>query len=216
VQFPREPERQTRAFILAVKLTFLVAAPVCLGIAALAPDIVALLPPRWAHLAPVLRVLAIGTLAEPLASYSQMHLIALGRGKALLWVGVGSLIVGWSGTAAGVASGYVGGLAVAWAVWNAAQAALPLALASRWLHLGWPFWRELVKPLLCAGAMAGLAAAAAACCRAHAPGLALWIGVATGVACYGLSLVTLMRREFSQSIQLVRDAIRRRAALKGP
>ena len=199
-----------RAFSRALNLTVLVSFPVSLGIFAVAPEITALLPARWFGVAPTLRMLALGTLLEPLGWYSYAVLSAQGRSNALLRLGLLLIPVGWGGSLLGSIAGSAVWLALASAVWSGVSALGMAALIWKPLGLGQSGMRRLAIPLAAALLMiVAVRFVLAATATAGRPaGLA--IGVLTGLAAYGIALFTVLRSDFDQLADLLKRALKGR------
>lgn len=203
------------AFSRALGLTAVVAFPVSLGIFAVAPEVVALLPARWSGLVPTLRILSVGTLVEPLAWYSFAVLSAQGRSKTLFRLGLLLVPIGWIGSLLGGLAGLAEWLAAASVAWSAAHAVGMAALVWRPLALNRSIIWRLAVPLMAALTMAGAVRAVLAVTDTDGRRVGLVVGVATGVLIYGLALCTVLRADRDRLIDLLRGALWRRHAPKG-
>jgi O-antigen/teichoic acid export membrane protein len=206
-------KQQANAFRSTLRLMHLVVGPFCLGAAAVATEILTLLPPKWADLAPLLRVYAVTALVLPVNYLSLAILVAHGRAAALFRTAVAMIPVCWLGAALGAWSGSVLAMVIAWAFAIVVGASVTFYFA--WRQIGLGGTRLLITsggPLL-----ASLLMAAAVIAVVHLSGTGgtrtgLLIGVATGVAVYGGLLGTTMRGDLTRVAALFRRSFARRAS----
>lgn len=199
-----EEARHAEAFLRAVRLTSVVTIPLTLGVYAIAPEIVALLPARWSVLSWPLRIYALGSLAEPLGWYALTSATARGKSAALLRSGLTLIPVGWCAALFGALSGSVLWLIAAWNVANLVGAAL--LLHTIWRDLGLRaklLWRALLVPHVI-----GIAMVIAVRLALHGTGLAgqgpgALVGAAVGVALYVSLLLLFERAEALRFVSLV-------------
>jgi len=203
------PYQRGKAFSSAVRLTAVVTSPLSFGVFALAPEIVVLLPPRWAGLAPVLRILSMGTLVDAFAWYCLSVLTAQGRAAALLVLAVALIPLGWGGSALGVLLGTVEWVMAGWAVWYVVNASAMLAMVWRTLGLTRGFWRNLTLPFGSALFMAIVVRAAVLVVGGERTPRGCLVGVLAGIIAYGLALGTLMRTDTRTLVELLRQGLRR-------
>lgn len=205
-------EGRGAAFARALTLTEVVTFPVSLGVFAVAPEVVAFLPDRWFGLVPTLRILALGTLVEPIAWFSFAVLSGEGRTRELLKLGLTLVPIGWAGSLLGALGGSGAWLATAWAVWNVIYALAMANLVWKPLGLGQsPILRGLV-PLLAGLAMVGGVRAVLSATDTAGRAMGLLVGATTGVVIYGVALVTVMRDELNRLVDLTKGAFKRRPA----
>src|SRR5205814_679866 len=79
---------QGRAFQSAARLLLMIVAPFAIGAIAVAPEVVALLPPQWAGIVPLLTVYGLTALLLPLNYLTIAVLVAEGRAGLLLRIAV--------------------------------------------------------------------------------------------------------------------------------
>ncbi len=192
------PEQQGTAFAGALRLTNMLIMPIALGVAAIAPEIVALLPAQWAGLEGALRAYAASTVIEPLGWYCISALTALGRPVVLLRLAVAFVPVGWLTALLGTWLGSVAWLAVWTGVANTAFASILLVSVWRALRLERTFWTSLITPLGCSLAMFAAIRLCLFLTGHAARPVGSAIGVAVGAASYTLLTTTFMRKDLDR------------------
>lgn len=198
---------RARAFSNLVRVTAMVTFPISVGAAAIAPEIESFLPPRWAGVSGPLRVLAAGSVADALTWYSIALLIAFGRVRALLVLGVVLVPISWGAIALGSMTGAPTGMAAGWVAWNAGMAVGLLYLVSRDIPLDRKFWAGLLRTLAAAVAMGAVVRAVVHFSgTSRAPSGAL-VGVATGTIVYTGIVWTGMRADAARILSLLRAGV---------
>jgi len=201
-----DSDRQGWAFARALRLTGLLIVPLSLGVFAVAPELVALLPPRWAVLTNTLRLYALGSLLEPIGCYSLAILIAHGRARSLLRLALILIPIGWGGTLLGE------WLVVGWMLWSSVNALSMLLMVCWRLELGREVWIALSAPLYSGAGMVLLVRVAVHVTGTVGRGVGFPIGLLVGAATYGAVLATLLRHDAQRLFEFFRAAVPRRKA----
>jgi O-antigen/teichoic acid export membrane protein len=194
------------AYASVLRLLLLLVGPFCAWMIAAAPEILSILPARWAGLEPIVRAIAAGSVLEPVGTLAWALVAASGRADLLLRFSAVFVPAAWLLSLAGALSGSATGLAVTWAVTNSLGAIgiallMPRATGAPGLGLG-----LLAGPLV-------LSAALGLCVRAgvDAAGLVrspsgLLLGLAIAGATYGLCLAAFYRGVLRRGIGLIARA----------
>jgi O-antigen/teichoic acid export membrane protein len=207
-------ERQAAAFQSTLRLLFIAVGPLALGTVAIAPEIVALLPPKWVGLAPLLRVYAITALLLPINYLSLSVLVGHGRASVLLRTSVALIPICWAGATLGALSGSVLVMTLAWSF--AITVGVSVAFWFAWgeLKLKHEVWRSIMLPLAVSAAMAMSVWA-----TVHAFGLGgkragFAVGAATGAVIYVALLQFTMAADVSRIVTLLRRSLARPKAAR--
>jgi O-antigen/teichoic acid export membrane protein len=150
----KEVSRQGSAFQSAMRMLMIVVAPFCLGAFAIAPEIIALLPSKWAALTPVLRFYAATSLLLPVGYLSMSVLVAQGRVTALFRTSLILIPVSWAAAVIGALSRSVLGMVAAWSFAIAAGALTMLWLIWSGYGLGRGFLNAIGVPIAVGSLMA--------------------------------------------------------------
>jgi PST family polysaccharide transporter len=201
------PARQAAAFASATRLTLMVVAPFCLGGAAVASEAVALLPPRWSDLAPVLAIQAAGAIVEPVGYLALAMLTAQGRAGTMLRVALLLIPLSWAAAVAGAFSGSIVVLAALTATANAIGAAAMVGALRGSLGLGLPFLRAVAAPVACAGIMAMAVRWIVLASGLQGTRTGFVVGTGAGLLLYPLLLRMALREETGQALRLVGEAL---------
>lgn len=202
-------EARARSFAGVVRLTAVVVLPVSIGVAAIAPEIAALLPSRWAGVEFPLRVFALGSIVDPVSWYAVALLLALGRASGLFRLGVVLLPLSWAAVVVGARSGVSAGLALAWVVWNVAQAGGLLLMVSQELPLRGALRAAYLRPLGSACAMGVGVRVVLRLTGTAGNSAGAFVGVATGILIYAGCMAWLMRADAQKLISLLLQVPRR-------
>jgi O-antigen/teichoic acid export membrane protein len=135
-------------------MLMIVVAPFCLGAFAIAPEIIALLPSKWAALTPVLRFYAATSLLLPVGYLSMSVLVAQGRVTALFRTSLILIPVSWAAAVIGALSRSVLGMVAAWSFAIAAGALTMLWLIWSGYGLGRGFLNAIGVPIAVGSLMA--------------------------------------------------------------
>jgi lipopolysaccharide exporter len=202
-------EQRTRALARVARLMGLVLYPLALGLAAVAPTVVAaVLDPRWSGVAPMLAILCAITLSRPVVWVVSSYLTAASRTTALMYLGAFKafavfamiLTLGRTGpvwVCVGVAIAFAS-LAPAYLIVGRALTGLPAGL------LLWSVVPPLVASLLMAGTVVGFRSMAAA--WGFAPSLArLVLEIAVGALAYVALAPLVARSATSELLTLLRE-----------
>ncbi len=204
--------QQSRAFQSAARLLFMLVGPFAFGAAAIAPELVTLLPHKWFGIAPIIMAYALTSLALPLNYLSLAVLVAIGRADVMLRTALALIPVCWIGALVGSLSGSVLIMVCAWsfAVWLSAGTVFRFV----WRHLQFTrkFWSVLVAPLAVSFGMAlGIRFVLhVAGLSGHRAGVA--VGIPVGVLLYVALGWVPLRADAFHAIGLFRQAIARRRA----
>lgn len=181
------------------------------GLCVLADEAIAVvLGPQWMPAVPLLRVLAISAMLQPILHSLRWAFLGLGQSGPLLRFSlltvpliVGAFVVGLKGGALGVATAYT-------VVANAVVLPLGLLYAARVLRLDLtPLLRMLTAPLLASGLMAAAVYGLRLkllLAPALPPLLRAPILVAAGVVTYALFLGIMSREVFAEARQILNAA----------
>ena len=205
-----EDGRQGRAFKSVVRLILIVVAPFSLGTVAIAPEIIALLPPRWLGLTPVLRLYALTSLFSPVSYLAMSVLIAHGRASALLRASIALIPVCWAAAIFGALSGSVVGMTAAWCLSVMAGGVLFVWLVRHRMALGVDFWIAIAVPLAVATLMALSVRLVLSLLGLSGTRLGVLVGGLVGAGVYGALAWLTMRGDLIRVMQLLRESMRRR------
>jgi PST family polysaccharide transporter len=210
-----DPAQQARAFQSAHRLLLLVVAPFAFGTMAIAPEIVALLPPKWAGLSPLLVVYAATTLILPVNYLALAVLITHGKANVLLRMSIALVPVCWLGAAIGAFAGSVLAMVCAWSFAIVVAAGIAFGFVWRPLGLTREFWGKTLVPL-----SLGIGMAVAVRVIVHVSGLGgrrvgFVVGAASGALIYAVLVAAVMRQDVARVLDLLRRAVsgRRGASL---
>jgi O-antigen/teichoic acid export membrane protein len=207
-------ERQAAAFRSTLRLLFMAVGPLALGTVAIAPEIVALLPPKWAGLAPLLRVYAITALFLPVNYLSLSVLVGHGRASVLLRTSIALIPICWAGAAFGALSGSVLVMTLAWSFAITLGVSVAFWFAWRELGLSKTVWRSITVPLGVSAAMASAVWAIVHLCGLGGKRGGFAVGAATGAVIYVVLLQFTMAPDVSRIVTLLRRSLARpKAAL---
>jgi O-antigen/teichoic acid export membrane protein len=201
---------QARAFQSAARLLMIVVGPFALGAIAIAPEVVALLPPQWAGMTPLLIVYGVTALLLPLNYLSLAVLVAQGHAGLLLRIALALIPLCWSGAVVGALMGSVLAMVCAWSFSIFVGAGTSFVYVWRYLQLKRGFWGQMSVPLFFSGVMAlGVRAVLhLAALSGKRAGFAL--GAATGIVLYSALAWIGMRADVQRVIGLLRQAMARR------
>lgn len=198
-------ERVRRVFQEGTRLTTALAFPACAGLVVLAPDLVAVLAGgRWAGAVVPLQILVLASLRQSFHVWNAALLRGIGKPEWLLGVSavrttatLTAVLFGLRWGAGGVCLAVLAGYYLSWPV--------ATAMVRRATGLGaLQQLKAAVPPLICAGLMAALLAAARLSMRpAWSPQASLALLVPLGVVCYGTCLYLLRRDRFEQLAHLL-------------
>jgi O-antigen/teichoic acid export membrane protein len=202
----------SRAFQSATRLLFILVGPFACGAAAIAPEFVTLLPPKWHGLAPVIAAYALTTLALPLHYLSLAVLVSIGRADVMLRTAVALIPVCWLGAFVGSMSGSVVIMVCAWSLAIFLSAATLFRFVWRHLQFTPKFWSIVIAPLV---ASLGMAVGIRVVLRltglaGHRAGFA--VGAIVGAMLYVALGWIPLRGDAFRAIGLLRQAIARRRA----
>ncbi len=205
--------RQARAFHSATRLLYMLVAPFCVGSIAIASELVAWLPPKWAALAPVLRAYAFGTLFAPMNHLTYSILAVHGKAAQLLRVALILLPIAWGGAALGAFSGSVVVLVLVWGGCLALGALMQLGLVWRILGMDRRYWSQILLPLAISAVMAVLVHSSLGAAGLAGRRTGLIVGALIGAAFYIGFAWLLMRPDITRIAGLMMKALpgRRRA-----
>jgi len=201
---------QAQAFQGAARVLTMLVGPVALGTIAIAPEVVALLPPQWARMTPVLILYAATSLVLPLNYLSLAVLIAHGRAGLLLRIAVWLIPVCWIGSVAGALSGSVLAMVCAWSFAICVGAGSFFFFASRYLKLTRAIWRQMLPPLFFSVAMAAGVRAVLHLAALRARGAGFALGIVVGALLYGAFAWIGMRADVMRLARLLRQATARK------
>lgn len=202
---------------LAILLT-----PLCIGLAACAPVVIALMfGPQWAASVDVLRILAVAGCIAGLASNIGVAFLSLGMYRANAWIHAAGAAILLPMLIGGAATHGAVGAALAVLVANTLTVLLSLVIGQRAMGYGpWAFTRRLARPAIAAGVMYAAIQAFDVQWAASWPLLGrLGAEVALGALVYPAVLLTLFalvrgedaaERKTFELLAHLRDRIRRR------
>ena len=199
-------EARGHALARAVGTLALGVVPACVGLFALAGEVVAFLPARWASLAPALRLFALAGLIEPVTYLSIAVATAGGHGPALLRCAAVLVPLWWGAAAVGVLTGSGTGFFACWSVanvvagtllWRLARHDAPAAATLAGAY-AWPLALSVLMLLPVRGVLAVL--------QVQGTRAGLAIGVATGVVTYAALSWGLRREATRRAVRLLRPA----------
>jgi O-antigen/teichoic acid export membrane protein len=205
-----EPARQSRAFQSATRLLMMIVAPFCLGVVAVAPEIVAWLPARWSMLAPVLRFYAATSLFQPIGYLSMSVLVAHGRAGALLRTSLALIPISWGAAILGALSRSVMGMVAAWSFATIVGGLILLALVRSSFVLGSRFFAAATVPVGVSILMALGVRVVLTLLKMDGTRTGMVIGSLAGTLIYGLGAWLVMRPDLTRAARLLRDAMARR------
>lgn len=206
-----DPARQSRAFHSAIRLLTMVVAPLCLGIVAVAPEIIAWLPARWSMLTPVLRFYAVTSLIQPIGYLSMSVLVAQGRASALLRTSLALIPISWGAAILGALSRSVMGMVAAWSFTIVVGSLIFLALVRSSFVLGSRFFAAATVPVGVSILMALGVRTVLALLKMGGTRTGMVVGALAGAFIYGLGAWLVMRSDLTGAARLLRDAIARRS-----
>jgi O-antigen/teichoic acid export membrane protein len=207
-----EPQARARAYQLSLRALVMVTAPVAVGFFVVADEIVTILPSRWHSLTPMLRWFAIGCLLEPVGAIPLTRIVADGRGRLLLWMGILAIPISWISYAI---AAWIGGATAFVIAWSAIYLILPpiyLMVAAEDARECLRSLRSLGPPLGSALAMGVLVELVQAASRTSGTKAGLAIGVVTGFVTYILAARTFMRQDFDRIQRSLISSLRNRLA----
>jgi O-antigen/teichoic acid export membrane protein len=158
-----EPERQHEAFRTALRMLTLVAIPVGILQALTADPLIRLIAPaRWVFAIPVVQLLSIGMLTQPMEALGYSILMANGRFRALTFLGVWQVVTIVAAAAAGVATGTPTAIALWTSIALFVNGLLFGWVAERLFDNGWAAladsFRRILVPAIASGLVGWLAA----------------------------------------------------------
>jgi O-antigen/teichoic acid export membrane protein len=206
----RDDGRQGRAFKSAARLALIIIGPFALGTLAISPEIVALLPPRWHGLEPVLRLYALTTLVTPVGYLAMSVLVAHGRTDALLRTSIALIPVSWAAAIVGASSGSVLGMVAAWSFSVVSGTVVFVCLIRRRLALGRDFWAAVLTPVAMSALMALGVRLSLALLGLRGTRLGFIVGAVIGTVLYGAFAWLTMRTDLIRVTQLLKESLRRR------
>ena len=205
VHVDRGAPRQ-RALARALTIMNLAVVPFCVGVAAIAEEIVALLPPKWSGLAPALRCLALAAMFEPTGFLSISVATAEGRTSALLRATFVIVPVNWAASAVGALSGDATVFFAAWAISNAFGGLVLYQVAARSLELDSPVPRGWLGPVALSVVMAAVVRGVLWLLHLEGTRVGFAVGAAVGVAVYGVLVVLFQRSAISHALALFKKS----------
>ncbi len=203
-------DRQATAFKSTLRLLLMVVAPICFGTIAIAPEVVVLLPPQWAGLAPLLRVYALTSLCLPMSYLSLSILIAHGRTTILLRTSLALIPVCWGGATLGALSGSVLSMVVAWAFAIVVGVSVAFWFAWKQLGLTRSAWAYILVPVWVSVAMAVGVWGAVRLLGFSGRQSGFGVGAAVGVLLYAGLARVLMSADVSRALSLLRRSLIRK------
>jgi O-antigen/teichoic acid export membrane protein len=208
-----DTDRQRAAFQSTLRLLLIVIAPISLGTVAVAPEIVALLPPKWAGLVPLLRVYALTALILPVNYLSLSVLVAHGLGRILLRTALILIPICWTGATVGALSGSVLAMVVAWSFCIIVGASVAFWFAWRQIALKTSIWLDMAAPV-----GMSLAMAVGVQLVVHSVGMdrrpvGFFVGVGVGILSYAALARVFMSADVFRAVDLFRRAIARRSSV---
>lgn len=206
--------RRARALSSALRLGLILVGPFALGATAIAPEIVAILPARWAGLAPVLRIYALTTLASPIGYLAMAVLVADGRATALLRMAIALIPVSWAAALLGAWSRSVIGMVLAWSFSTVTGSVVLVVLIWKKLRLGLDFWTAILVPTIVSAVMALAVRFTLAVLTLGGTRTGFVVGAATGALFYAALAWLTMRSDLQRVGQLLSTAIRARMGAK--
>ena len=202
-------ERRTEALVRSLTLLSLVVFPLAIGLAAVAPTLVAtIFDERWRPVAPMLVLLSALSVARPIGWTIQSYLQARQRTSYLPWLEALKLLILVGGIATfGRSSPLFTCVAVGLAFGVHAIASLVVARLLDAIPLGRVFIGLAGALAACAVmTLAVLAARSALSLEGLAPGLALAVEVAVGVVSYVAAVFVFARAASYELVRRVLDA----------
>ena len=199
--------QQARAFQTAARVLLILVGPFALGAAAVAPEIIALLPAKWAGLAPLILAYAVTCLVLPINYLSLAILIAFGRERILLRMSIALIPVCWLGAVIGALSGSPLGIVCAWSFGIVVGTGISFWFVWRQLKLTREFWAKMVAPLAASLVMALVVRAVLYVTGLSGSRTGFMVGTSVGVALYGVLVWATMRADASRVLSLFRQAL---------
>jgi PST family polysaccharide transporter len=210
------PERRRDGLLRGAELVALIATPLCLGVAVVAPTLVAtVLDARWASAAPMLAILSAAAVFAPLQVLAGTFLQGSGRPVAVMTLALVALAAIMSSV------GTVGRLGPLWTCGAVGLAALLNVLVAAYAvrRAGGPemrpFLATLARPLLAAAPMVGAVLAARwllSSAGVAAGATRLVVEVAAGAVAYPAAALLVARRPAAELVRLLQAALARRRA----
>ncbi|MEO5769889.1 MAG: oligosaccharide flippase family protein [Polyangia bacterium] len=203
------PAERSRSYVIALRTLAICIAPIAWGVFAVADELVAVLSPSWAQLAPTLKGFAVGASVEPLASLPIAWLMAQGRSGTLLRLGLFMIPLAWIGYGAAAWFGTLQAFVAAWTIISAVNVVVFLVVPAENARQRIAVLRAPIRPLLAAMLMAaGVELMQRLTGTAnHRWGLA--VGIVTGVPLYAGLAHLLLREDFARTRRLVLSSVRR-------
>jgi O-antigen/teichoic acid export membrane protein len=201
--------RQAQAFKAAARLILMVVGPFSLGTVAIAPEIVALLPPRWFGLEPVLRIYALTSLFSPISYLAMSVLVAHGRAGSLLRAAIAFIPMCWAAAILGVISGSVVGMVAAWSFSIVIGTVVFVWLVYRRLSLGADFWTAMLAPVSASLLMACLVRISVSLLGLKGTRIGLAVGAVEGALLYGALAWLMMRPDLLRVVRLLKESRRK-------
>lgn len=190
------------AYLRLTRATALVSFPVYFGVAATAPDIVAVCFGRhWEQSGAIMTALALAAVPTTLVTFVQPALVTVGRTRLALLSSFGTLVLSSIAALATVAFGVIV-VAIGQAFRAYAAAPFVLSLLKRGIGLSvLHSLRSIWEPCVAAVLMGGLVAVVRIYALADlSPGLRLSLCVALGISGYAAILMTVVRRYTAETL----------------
>lgn len=202
------PDVRQRAFAFAraLRLVVLVVLPLPVGMATVAPELVALLPDGWKGLQGLLPLLSVIAALEPLNLLSVAVVTSQERGGALGRLGALLVPVGWTTGLLGALSGSASGYVLWTGAWAMAHSVGLGWIASRSVGLSLRNWRDAIRAATPAVAMVGVVRATLWAANISGTREGLVFGVCAGIIAY-VALAWTLTRETARDARVFLRAL---------
>lgn len=207
VQVDRGAPRQ-RALARALGALNLGIIPFCVGVAAIAEEVVALLPPKWSGLAPALRCLALAAMFEPTGFLSISVATAEGHTRGLLRATLLLVPLNWCAALAGALTGDATVFFAAWAISNALGGLVLYQVAARALELPSAIPPGWSGPLLTSLVMGAAVRAILFLLGLESTRAGFVVGALSGVAIYAVLVLLFHRAAVADAVTLFKKSRR--------
>jgi O-antigen/teichoic acid export membrane protein len=202
-------EERRRAYLKTLRTLAMCTAPVAIGFMAVANELVTVLSSRWSGLAPVIKGLAVGSVAAPLAMLSTTLLTADGRSGTVFRLGLFTIPVVWAGAGLAALFGGLSSFVTAWSALTIVNSIVFLSVPAADLGGAIRILRSVGRPVLAAALMGVGVTLVLRVTGTAGHRIGLPLGILAGAIFYLGFGRLLMKDDMQRGLRLFGSALRR-------